>query len=122
MAKRSINFIEFPAANRQETGRFYADLFGWEIQHQPDPANYTTFQSASLSGGFPDVSEISPAGRIIPYIESNDIDKDLAAVEAHGGKTLVPNSEIPGFGWFGIFADPTGNHVGLYKVLEQPGR
>lgn len=121
MAKRSINYIEFPAANRQDTGRFYADLFGWEIQHLPDPSNYTTLQAANLSGGFPDISETNPAGNVIPYIESNDIDKDLAAVEAHGGQTLVPNSEIPGFGWYGIFADPAGNRVGLFKVLEQPG-
>jgi predicted enzyme related to lactoylglutathione lyase len=29
---------------------------------------------------------------------------------------VVPKTEIPGIGWFGVFTDPTGNKVGLYTA------
>jgi predicted enzyme related to lactoylglutathione lyase len=30
----------------------------------------------------------------------------------------MPKTEIPGFGWFGMFMDPTGNRVGLYTSMN----
>ena len=40
-------------------------------------------------------------------------------VEARGGKTILPKTEIPGVGWFAFFADPTGNQVALFKGKDQ---
>jgi len=48
-----------------------------------------------------------------PHAE--DIDAKSQEIEAHGGKCLVPKSEIPNTGWFAIFTDPTGNTMALYK-------
>ena len=36
--------------------------------------------------------------------------------ESLGAKTLMPKTSIPGIGWFALFADPTGNQVGLYTT------
>ena len=32
-----------------------------------------------------------------------------------GGTILMPKMEIPNTGWMGLFQDPTGNVVGLFK-------
>jgi len=81
--------------------------------------NYTMWEDGSGSGGgFPQVSEENPAGQVLVYIASDDIDADLQHVEKLGGKVLREKTEIPGMGWFGVFQDPTGNVLALYTTMS----
>lgn len=115
MSKRNIVHVEIPAADQTAAGTFYQQLFGWKITPIPE-MNYTMWESSDAvsSGGFPGVSQEFPAGQVIVYIDSDDIDADLKQVEKLGGKVVRVKEEIPGFGWFGIFRDPTGNILALY--------
>ena len=70
-----------------------------------------------LGGGLNPVSEQNPAGSVVVYIGTDDIAASLADVESNGGHAVMPKTEIPGFGWFGMFTDPTGNMVGLYTGM-----
>ncbi|HEX4202864.1 MAG TPA: WYL domain-containing protein [Ktedonobacteraceae bacterium] len=64
--------------------------------------------------GFPGPSEPTyQPDRLLVYLTTDDIDATLAAIEAHGGKTVVSKTEIPHVGWWAIFTDPAGNHIGL---------
>ena len=117
MSKNPIVHIEFSAQDREETSKFYTDLFGWEVQHIPE-MNYATFDTGSQpGGGFNPVSESNPAGTILVYVGTDDIDASLAKAEELGGKTTVPKTEVPGFGWMAFFVDPTGNTVGLWTGM-----
>lgn len=118
MNKRAIVHIEIPAANRQASAKFYADLFGWDFQHVEE-MNYSTFQAGNTGGGYPDIGENVKAGDVRIYVESNDIEADLKSIEKAGGKTVYPKTEIPGFGWFAMFADPAGNTLALWT--NKPG-
>jgi predicted enzyme related to lactoylglutathione lyase len=74
------------------------------------------FVATPGSGGAfvkPDGAGIKP-GYVCTYVSSDDIDADLAKVQALGGSVMVARTEIPNMGWFAIFADPTGNPIGLY--------
>lgn len=118
MSKRNVMHVEIPAADVEAAGRFYHELFGWKIQHVPE-MNYTMWEDGSGSGGgFPQVSEDAPAGQVLVYIDSDDIEADLRKVEKLGGKVLHPKTEIPQTGWFGIFQDPTGNILALYTSMN----
>jgi len=118
MSKRAIVHVEIPSANVEAAGKFYQELFGWKLQHIPE-MNYTMWEDGSGSGGgFPQVSEENPAGQVLVYIDSDDIEADLKKVEKLGGKVLVPKREIPGQGWMGIFQDPTGNVLALYTSMS----
>lgn len=109
--------IEFSAKDREKAAEFYSKLCGWETTQMPE-MNYATFQpSEGPGGGFNPVSEENPAGTVIVYLETDDIEADLKKVKELGGEVAVPKSDIPGMGWFAIFKDPTGNHVGLYTAL-----
>jgi predicted enzyme related to lactoylglutathione lyase len=119
MSDRSIVHIELSANNREKAAEFYSKLFGWEVQQIPE-MNYATFSTTGdLGGGFNPVSEDNPAGTVIAYVNSEDIEADLTKIESLGGKRLVPKTEIPTVGWFAMFADPTGNKVGLLTALEE---
>jgi uncharacterized protein len=118
MSKRNVVHVEIPAVDVEAAGRFYQELFGWKLQHVPE-MNYTMWEDGSGSGGgFPQVSDDNPAGRVLVYIDSDDIDADLKKVEQLGGKVLQPKMEIPQTGWFGIFQDPTGNVLAIYTSMN----
>ena len=119
MSKRNIVHVEIPAANTEAAGSFYAELFGWKIQPVPE-MNYTMWEAGDGDeyGGFPLVSEENPAGQVLVYIASDDIEADLKKVEKLGGKVLHQKVEISGMGWYGIFQDPTGNVLALYTSLN----
>lgn len=115
MSKRNIVHVEIPAANVEATGSFYQQLFGWKLMPMPE-MKYTMWEAGDGDeyGGFPEVSEDNPAGQVLVYIASEDIETDLKKVEKLGGKVLHAKTEIPGMGWYGIFKDPTGNVLALY--------
>src|SRR5690242_10185474 len=119
MSKRNIVHVEIPAANVEAAGKFYHELFDWKLDHMPE-MNYTMWEAAEGSqyGGLPQVSDENPAGQVLIYIGSDDIDADLKKVEKLGGKVMHKKTEIPGMGWYGIFQDPTGNVIGLYTSMN----
>jgi uncharacterized protein len=116
MSNHPIVHIEFSAKDRESASAFYHDLFGWEIQQFPD-MNYATFASGSVGGGFNPINDGNPAGTVIVYINTDNIDESLKKVEELGGKNVTPKAEIPGVGWFAIFRDPTGNQVALLQPI-----
>ena len=119
MSKHEIVHIEIPGKDTKAAGKFYGDLFGWKIVHDED-MNYTMFgEEGEIGGGFTQVEENNPVGRVVVYVSTDDIEASLAKAEELGGKTVVPKSEIPMTGWFGIFTDPTGNYVGLYTPMPK---
>jgi predicted enzyme related to lactoylglutathione lyase len=119
MSKHPIVHIEFSAKDREAAGKFYGEIFGWKIEQMPQ-MNYATFDAeGGPGGGFNPLTEDSPAGTVTVYIETDDIEATLGQITARGGKMITPKTEIPAIGWFGLFADPTGNKVGLYTAMPK---
>ena len=118
MSKRNVVHVEIPAKDVEATSKFYQDLFGWKMESVPE-MNYTMWEDGSgFGGGFTEVSEDTPVGRVLVYIDSDDIEADLKKVVELGGKVLQEKMEIPQTGWFGIFQDPTGNVLAIYKSMN----
>jgi uncharacterized protein len=118
MAQRPIVHIEISAKDREKAGEFYEKLFGWQIKQMPD-MNYATFDPGSVpGGGFNPVTEDNPAGKIVIYVYSDDIDSDLEKVKKLGGKVALEKMVVPDVGWIAIFEDPTGNHIGLHTPMR----
>ena len=94
MSKRNVVHVEIPAANVEAAGQFYHELFDWKLQHMPE-MNYTMWEAGDGSGGgFPGVSDEAPAGHVLVYIASDDIEADLKKVEQLGGKVIHPKVEF----------------------------
>ncbi len=119
MAKHPVVHMELPAKDPKAAGDFYKKLFDWKIEVD-DKLNYVQFhpEEGGIGGGFPAVDENNPAGTVVAYVGTDDIAASLKMAESLGAKTLMPSTEIPGTGWFGMFMDPSGNRVGLYKSMN----
>jgi uncharacterized protein len=122
MGKRAIIHIEIPAQDRAAAAEFYGSLFGWPSQHY-DEMSYTTFSTSTVGGGFSNLDgEQVKAGDVLVHVESDEIEADLNRAVELGGSLIAPKMEIPGVGWIGIFADPSGNKIALLKLLEGAGQ
>jgi predicted enzyme related to lactoylglutathione lyase len=118
MSKRNVVHVEIPAADVPVASKFYQDLFGWKMQHDAQ-FDYTMWQDGGgYGGGFNKVSDETPIGQVLVYIDSEDIEADLKKVEQLGGTVVTPKTEIPGIGWFAAFKDPTGNTLALYTSMN----
>ena len=116
-AEGSIVHTELYGSDLAMMQSFYTDLFGWTFT--PMDATYVLFDDGEgHSGGI--TSNPGPMGgeqggmSTVVYLWTLDIDAKLAEIEAHGGKTVLPQTLILGYGAFAIFSDPSGNNVGLF--------
>jgi predicted enzyme related to lactoylglutathione lyase len=118
MSNHPIVHIEFSSKDMAATGKYYSDLFGWKVEQMPE-YNYAIFSAeGGPGGGFNPISETNPAGTIIVYVGTDDIEASLVKAASLGGKIVMHKTEIPGQGWFGVFLDPDGNTVALYTALR----
>ncbi len=124
MAGRPIVHMEIVTSNLEASDKFYAEAFGWNIQVDPT-FNYHQFQTGAGPGGaFMTPMEGTPEyptykmGEVLLYIDSADIDADLAKIESLGGKVLNPKFEIPNTGWMAVFQDPGGSRLALYTNMH----
>ena len=119
MSKHKISQLEVSAANREEAVSFFEQVFGWNMEYVPEMDYSMANTGQDFLVGINPVKEDYPAGTVTFYIDTDDIDATLAEIETHGGKTIQGKSEVPGFGWFAFFSDPTGNLLGLWTNLNE---
>ena len=91
---------------------FYSNMFGWDMQVMPE-LDYGTVDNGGqgVNGGIGTGEQ--PHATF--YVAVDDPQAHLDKIEAAGGKTTVPVTEIPGVVTFARFTDPEGNLVGLLK-------
>jgi len=109
--------FEILGQNGKALQEFYANLFGWKI-NADNPMGYglvdTDSDGKGIGGGIGGANEGEP-GWVTFYVEVDNLQAYLDKVAKHGGKTIVPITEIPEMVTFAVFQDPEGHMVGLVK-------
>ena len=123
--------FEIPAEDLDRARKFYGAVFGWTLQTTPMPGGgeYTSVvttpvneqtqiptEPGAINGGMMERSATTPAPVIT--IDVDAIDVALKNVEAEGGTTVQPRTEIPGMGAFAYFKDSEGNVMGLWETIS----
>ena len=95
--------------------RFYGEVFDWKIDAS-NPMNYGIVDNGGegINGGI-GAAQPGGNGHLTFYVAVDDLDEHLRKIEAAGGSTVMPPTEIPGMLTFALFSDPEGNVVGLVK-------
>ena len=109
-----------PAASRA----FYAKLFGWDIEVNPDP-QYGGYALAKLGGK--DVAGIGgtqspeqPTAWSI-YIGTQDVDDLGRRVQAAGGTVVAPAFDVGDQGRMAVFQDPSGAFISGWQTTQMSG-
>jgi uncharacterized protein len=110
-----ITHFEIGAADKQQLVSFYRDLFGWRMDEIADGYTMVDTQAGDgINGGIGRSSDGTPW--VSFYVGDPDPEGLLARAQAAGGTgTVVPVTEIEGFGAFAMFKDPDGNLVGIMR-------
>ena len=97
--------------------RFYDPVAGWTIEPQASgPMDYRMIDTGDgLVGGTMtltrEMTEHGAKPTWLGYIGVNEVDATIAAIEAKGGKVLMPAHDLDGVGRFAMVADPQGAPV-----------
>jgi predicted enzyme related to lactoylglutathione lyase len=123
--------FEIPAEDLDRAKKFYGAVFGWNLQTTPMPGGgeYTSVMTTpvdeqtqvptepgAINGGLMERTATTPTPVITIGVDA--IDVALKNVEAEGGSTVHPRTEIPGMGAFAYFKDPEGNVMGLWETIS----
>jgi predicted enzyme related to lactoylglutathione lyase len=110
-----IVHIEFKSADFARTSAFYARVFDWKTE-QNAAASYMKLEGggAGPSGGWLRADLVQSPGPVA-YLVVDDLAGKLDEIEQAGGRVLVRSLPFAGGGEIGLFADPDGNVLGLWR-------
>ena len=122
---RKVVHFELPADDVARASEFYRSVFDRELRTMPE-VDYTSIRTTAvdestqlplepgaINGGLFKRTPQTPVPVVTVDVESIDI--ALKEVEAAGGITVTPRTEIENMGAFGYFKDTEGNVVGLWE-------
>jgi predicted enzyme related to lactoylglutathione lyase len=121
--------FEIPVDDLARAKEFYGSVFDWGLNDADMGGGsvYTTVMTVAtdekmmpkepgaLNGGMMKRSANTPAPVIT--IQVGSIDEVLKKIEAGGGSTVQPRTEIPNMGAFAYFKDSEGNILGLWETF-----
>ena len=116
----AIVHIEFKSADFARTSAFYAKLFDWKTEHNASNSYMKADASGGPSSGWVRADLVQSPGPIA-YLVVDDLAAKLDEVEEAGGRVLVRSMPFAGGGEVGLFADPDGNVLGLWKRKDGAG-
>jgi predicted enzyme related to lactoylglutathione lyase len=110
--------FELPADNIERAQKFYTKIFGWQFQKWDGPTPYWMIvtgptEQPGINGGM--MPRPAPGAGVVNTIGVTSVDDMTAAVEANGGKIILPKMAIPGVGWLAYFTDTEGNQFGVIQ-------
>ena len=122
--------FEIPVDDATRAREFYGSAFDWDLNEADMGGGnmYTTAtttaidkttrqptEPGAITGGLMQRTADTPAPVITIGVTS--IDESLKKVEAGGGSTVQPRTEIPEMGAFAYIKDSEGNVIGLWETL-----
>jgi uncharacterized protein len=122
--------FEIPADDFARAKEFYGSIFGWQLQDMDvggmgeyvlamttpvDEKTQAPTEPGAINGGLMKRAVDMPAPVITIGVDG--IDDALKKVDAGGGSTVQPRTEIPGMGAFAYFKDSEGNVMGLWEIV-----
>jgi hypothetical protein len=98
---------------------FYAAVFGWKLEASPFAEAYHLARTGD--GGGIDGAIMTREYRTQPaivWIDVDDVDQAVAAVQDAGGAQITDVNTIPGRARVVYITDSEGNVVGLRQAME----
>jgi uncharacterized protein len=106
----SFIWYELMTTDASAASDFYSGLLGWKISDDPHYAHITASEGM-VGGVLPLTPEMTSGGARpawIGYINVEDVDRAVAAIEAQQGRVLMPARDMENVGRMAMVTDPQG--------------
>ena len=110
----NISYIEFPAADLDQTQTFYEAVFGWRFtEYGPE---YRAFNDERMNGGFykSELFSSTANGAALVVLYCKNLEASLDRVVKAGGQISAEIFDFPGGRRF-QFKDPNGNELAVWS-------
>jgi predicted enzyme related to lactoylglutathione lyase len=125
--KNVINWFEIYTSDFNRAKKFYTEVFKCKLTDLPmggdnhPEMQYATFPGDQngwgASGALAQMDMAKPGmGGTIVYFISEEINAELARVEAAGGKIIRSKQDIGEYGFIALVEDTEGNMIGLHSM------
>ncbi len=117
-------WVDLAATDSAKERDYYAQLFGWQIDVNPDP-QYGGYGLAKVGGH--DAAGIGPKQQPdVPtawtvYIGTDDVEDLAKRVEAAGGRVIAPPFDVGDQGRMAVFQDPAGAFFSAWQRGQMGG-
>ena len=117
-------WVDLSSADAAASRDFYAKLFGWQVEVNPDP-QYGGYGLARIGGS--DAAGIGP--KMDPnaptawnlYIGTDDIDDLAKRVTENGGSVVAAPFDVGDQGRMAVFLDPAGAFISAWQGARMGG-
>lgn len=117
---RSFCWTGIMSSDPEAAAAFYASTLGWDISSHEFPNGDTT--TMAVAGGVPRAhiraAEAGQPSHWMPYLRVDIVDAATTQAEAHGGKVLVPPTDIAP-GRFSVVQSPSGAAFALFHEADE---
>lgn len=117
--KKLIAFFEIPAADFRRAVDFYETILNVKLDvFECETEKMACFlEQGEVAGAISYAADFHPsADGVLIHFYCENLEQTLRKVVEKGGSIVIPITKIEaeGKGYFTVFADCEGNHVGLY--------
>jgi predicted enzyme related to lactoylglutathione lyase len=111
---KTINYIEFPAADLDAVEAFYSETFGWTFT--PYGPEYRAFNDGTMNGGFYRSEHRSShgGGAALVVLFASNLEATRDTVVSNAGRICKEIFSFPGGRRF-HFLDPHGNELAVWS-------
>jgi predicted enzyme related to lactoylglutathione lyase len=111
----TVGWWELQVSDLTTAKEFYSAVFGWTFDAFGDGFAIIKGADGTMLGGI-DQREGDPAGRAVRvYITVEDLESTLDAIRRAGGSVAQERTVIgEDYGWWALFADPSGLPLALH--------
>ena len=114
--------VELSTTDLKKARDFYGKLFDWKLEDMPmgGGESYTMIGVGEGTGGGMMKHPMPGAPSMwLAYVLVNDVASSVKKAKSLGATIIKDVSDVPGYGQFAIFQDPTGAMLALWKPAKK---
>ena len=110
--------VELQTQDVNKAKKFYQGLFDWKLEKEPS-MDYTMIKVGDgVGGGMMKCPMPNMPSQWLAYVLVDDVAATLKKAKSLGAKVCVEDKDVMGYGTMGIFIDPTGAMLALWKPTK----